>query len=223
MIRFACPGCGAVNTAEDSAAGSTASCAKCRARFVVPAASPKPAAGAPVEIKPCPGCGAKLSVQPGDLGNDVECPYCKAVYKAAKPGGGDGGSRWAREEEPRPSKRRAVRDEADDEDDDDRPRRRRRRDDDEEDDYDDRPSRRRRRDDEESKRITAGVFALLLGGWGVHKFYLGYSTAGIIQIALTLFTCGIGAFVPLIEGIIYLTKTDREFIRTYQRGTKEWF
>ena len=67
------------------------------------------------------------------------------------------------------------------------------------------------------------MFALLLGGFGVHKFYLGYTTAGIIQIVLTLVTCGLAGIVPFIEGIIYLAKTDREFIRTYQQRQREWF
>jgi len=40
-------------------------------------------------------------------------------------------------------------------------------------------------------------------------------------------TCGIGAaitgLIGLIEGIIYLTKTDEEFYQTYQAGKKTWF
>lgn len=80
---------------------------------------------------------------------------------------------------------------------------------------------------EESKRIIAGILAILLGPFGVHKFILGYTTQGIIMLAGTVVTCGIGAAVTsiigLIEGIIYLTKTDEEFIYTYQTNKKEWF
>lgn len=73
------------------------------------------------------------------------------------------------------------------------------------------------------KRITAGVLGILLGAFGIHKFYLGYTTAGIIQIVATVFTCGLAGIIGTIEGIIYLTKTDQEFDATYVNGTKEWF
>ncbi len=75
----------------------------------------------------------------------------------------------------------------------------------------------------ENKKVLTGVLAIVVGGFGVHKFVLGYTTEGIIQIALTFVTCGIGAFVPLIEGIIYLTKSDDEFYQTYQANKKGWF
>jgi len=81
------------------------------------------------------------------------------------------------------------------------------------------------------KKIVAGVLAILLGGLGIHKFYLGYTTSGIIMlvvsIALGAFTCGSGiglmGLVGLIEGIIYLTKSDADFVATYVNGKKEWF
>jgi len=80
---------------------------------------------------------------------------------------------------------------------------------------------------EESKRIIAGILGILLGSLGVHKFVLGYTTQGIIMLAITVVTCGIGAgltgLIGLIEGIIYLTKSDEEFIQTYQASQKEWF
>ncbi|MEX1382510.1 TM2 domain-containing protein [Lutibacter sp.] len=80
---------------------------------------------------------------------------------------------------------------------------------------------------EESKRVLAGILAILLGPFGVHKFILGYTTQGIILLAITIVTCGIGAAVTsiigLIEGIIYLTKSDEEFVYMYQTNMKEWF
>jgi TM2 domain-containing membrane protein YozV len=134
------------------------------------------------------------------------------------------------DDDDRPSRRRRSR--RDDEDDeDDRPSRSRssRRDDDDDDEEDDRPSRRSRRSKgssggrpQESKKVVAGILALLLGSLGVHKFYLGYTTAGILQILLTFCTY-VGAIIPIIEGIIYLTKSDKEFINTYQRNEKQWF
>jgi TM2 domain-containing membrane protein YozV len=74
-----------------------------------------------------------------------------------------------------------------------------------------------------SKKMTAGICGILLGAWGVHKFILGYNKEGIIQIVITLVTCGVGGIVGLIEGIIYLTKSDEEFYNTYIANQKPWF
>ncbi|MFN3756531.1 MAG: TM2 domain-containing protein [Flavobacterium sp.] len=76
---------------------------------------------------------------------------------------------------------------------------------------------------QENKKILAGVLALLIGGIGVHKFILGYTREGIIQIILSIVTCGIAGIIPFIEGIIYLTKTDQEFYQTYQVNKRPWF
>ncbi|WP_457609564.1 TM2 domain-containing protein [Lutibacter sp.] len=83
------------------------------------------------------------------------------------------------------------------------------------------------KNNEDSKRVIAGILAIVLGPFGVHKFILGYTTQGIILLAVTIVTCGIGATVTsiigLIEGVIYLTKSDEEFIQMYQTNKKEWF
>src|ERR1051326_425252 len=73
------------------------------------------------------------------------------------------------------------------------------------------------------KKLVAGLWGILVGGLGVHKFILGYTTEGIIQIVITLVTCGIGSVVGLIEGIIYLTKSDEDFVRTYIQNKRGWF
>jgi TM2 domain-containing membrane protein YozV len=73
------------------------------------------------------------------------------------------------------------------------------------------------------KKLVAGLCGILLGGFGVHKFILGYTTEGIIQIVITFVTCGAGSIVGLIEGIIYLTKSDEDFVRTYIQAKKGWF
>jgi TM2 domain-containing membrane protein YozV len=86
-----------------------------------------------------------------------------------------------------------------------------------ENDFEDRPVAK-----QESKRVLAGVLGILLGWLGLHKFVLGYTTAGIIQLVLG-FCFGIGGIIGLVEGIIYLTKSDEEFIQTYQVGQKQWF
>ena len=72
-------------------------------------------------------------------------------------------------------------------------------------------------------KIVAGILGILLGGLGVHKFYLGYNKEGLIQIAITVCTLGVGGIVGLIEGIIYLTKSDEDFIKTYVAAKRGWF
>ncbi len=62
-------------------------------------------------------------------------------------------------------------------------------------------------------RVTAGVLAILLGWFGAHKFYLGDTGLGLLY--LCFFWTGIPGLVGIIEGILYLTKTDEEFQRTY--------
>jgi TM2 domain-containing membrane protein YozV len=75
----------------------------------------------------------------------------------------------------------------------------------------------------ENKKVAAGIFALLLGSLGIHKFYLGYTNEGIIQLVLSVVTCGLAGIVPFVEGIIYLTKSDEEFYQIYQANKKAWF
>jgi len=77
------------------------------------------------------------------------------------------------------------------------------------------------------KKILAGILGILLGGFGIHKFILGYTQEGIIMLLITVLTCGWGGIVVgiigLVEGIIYLTKTDEEFVHTYITNKKTWF
>lgn len=83
----------------------------------------------------------------------------------------------------------------------------------------------------DNKKVLAGVLAIILGPLGIHKFILGYNKEGIIMLVATFvlgfITCGLGAgltgLIGLIEGIIYLTKSDEEFYNTYQVGQKPWF
>ena len=73
------------------------------------------------------------------------------------------------------------------------------------------------------KKVIAGILAIVLGTLGVHKFYLGYTKEGVIQLIIGLVTCGAGGLIGLIEGIMYLTKSDEEFDKTYVEGHKGWF
>jgi TM2 domain-containing membrane protein YozV/uncharacterized protein YjbJ (UPF0337 family) len=75
----------------------------------------------------------------------------------------------------------------------------------------------------ENMKLIAGILAIVFGYLGIHKFVLGYTKEGIIQIILTICTCGFASIIGFIEGIIYLTKSDEEFYQTYQVGKKGWF
>lgn len=82
-----------------------------------------------------------------------------------------------------------------------------------------------------NNKMAAGLCGILLGALGVHKFILGYTTEGIIMLLVTLvgswFTCGISGgvigVIGLIEGIIYLTKSDQDFYQMYVANKKPWF
>ncbi|MEA5583546.1 NINE protein [Nodularia harveyana UHCC-0300] len=81
--------------------------------------------------------------------------------------------------------------------------------------------------DASSKKIAAGICAILLGVFGIHKFILGYTTEGLIMLLVSVLTCGFVApvmgVIGLAEGIIYLTKTDQEFSDLYITNKKGWF
>ena len=84
-------------------------------------------------------------------------------------------------------------------------------------------------------KIVAGVLGILLGWLGIHKFYLGYTTPGIMMLALGIVGIAtsiliVGIFIilgvsaiGLVEGIIYLTKQDDEFEQEYVVQQKPWF
>jgi len=86
-----------------------------------------------------------------------------------------------------------------------------------------------------SKRILAGVFGIILGHLGIHKFVLGYNNEGVILLTISLLGYAtlcflVGYFfilaagiIGLVEGIIYLTKSDWEFNETYIKNKKSWF
>ena len=64
-------------------------------------------------------------------------------------------------------------------------------------------------------RGLAGLFAILLGGLGVHYFYMGKVTGGIICILLTIVTCGVWSIISLIMGIKMLCMKQNEFEEKY--------
>ena len=77
------------------------------------------------------------------------------------------------------------------------------------------------------KILIAGILGIILGFLGIHKFILGYNVEGIIMLLVSLLTCGFGAtvmgIIGLIEGIIYLATPDDRFYETYIMNKKGWF
>lgn len=79
--------------------------------------------------------------------------------------------------------------------------------------------------------VAAGLLAILLGSFGIHKFYLGYTTAGFITLAITIvggvFTFGITsivmAIIGIVEGILYMAVSQSKFESTHVARVHEWF
>lgn len=80
---------------------------------------------------------------------------------------------------------------------------------------------------EPKNKLTAGLLAILLGGIGVHKFYMGSWGWGIVFIAIVLLTGGFGGIATgtcaLVEGIIYLTMSQDRFNEKYPPETEAPF
>ena len=80
-------------------------------------------------------------------------------------------------------------------------------------------------------KVAAALLAFFFGGLGIHKFYLGYTGAGVVMLLVSIIgglcTWGIATVVieliALIEGIIYLVKPDDEFEEIYVIGKRTWF
>ena len=56
----------------------------------------------------------------------------------------------------------------------------------------------------EKSRVAAGILGILLGGLGIHRFYLGSIGIGIVQIVVTIITFGFGGLWGFIEGIMII-------------------
>lgn len=53
--------------------------------------------------------------------------------------------------------------------------------------------------------LVAGILALVLGVFGAHRFYLGYTGVGVAMILVCIFTAGIGIVWPIVEGLMILS------------------
>ena len=80
-------------------------------------------------------------------------------------------------------------------------------------------------------KMVAGLLGIFLGSLGIHKFYLGYNKEGLIMLLVSVVgsfvTCGatlsVVGIIGLIEGIMYLMKSEQEFDQLYVQGHKGWF
>lgn len=68
-------------------------------------------------------------------------------------------------------------------------------------------------------RGVAGLLAIFLGSLGVHYFYLGKTTPGLVFLLVSLLSCGTVAVIPailsLIQGILMLSGTQADFEKKY--------
>src|SRR5437660_494573 len=56
----------------------------------------------------------------------------------------------------------------------------------------------------DKSKLVAGLLQIFLGGFGIGRFYLGYTNIGLAQIAVSVLTCGIGAIWPFIDGFMMI-------------------
>ena len=85
--------------------------------------------------------------------------------------------------------------------------------------------------EKQKDHVAAGLFAIFMGLFGIHKFYLGYNKAGFIVLAVSIIggICTLGLapagiwVIGIIEGIIYLSKSQTDFDRIYVLNERDWF
>jgi TM2 domain-containing membrane protein YozV len=82
----------------------------------------------------------------------------------------------------------------------------------------------------EKSRVVAALLAFFLGGLGIHKFYLGKNTAGLIMLLVSVFGAVLFliptiviSVIAFIEFIIYITASDEVFEERYISGDRAWF
>jgi TM2 domain-containing membrane protein YozV len=78
-------------------------------------------------------------------------------------------------------------------------------------------------------KVGAALFAFFLGGFGAHKFYLGYKKQGLIMLGVSVIggvlivPIVVIAVISLVEAILYFSKSDEDFENTYVVNKKFWF
>lgn len=68
---------------------------------------------------------------------------------------------------------------------------------------------------EGKSRGVAALLAIFIGCLGIHYFYLGKNTGGLICIILSVVTCGLWSTITFIQGILMLCMTNEQFRQKY--------
>lgn len=58
---------------------------------------------------------------------------------------------------------------------------------------------------QQKSKLAAGLLQIFLAAFAVGRFYLGYTGIAVAQLLVSIFTFGIGAIWPFIDGILILT------------------
>lgn len=58
----------------------------------------------------------------------------------------------------------------------------------------------------DKSKIVAGILQILLGGLGIGRFYMGHTKIGVLQLVVTLVTCGLGGIWGIVDGVLILVK-----------------
>ena len=78
-------------------------------------------------------------------------------------------------------------------------------------------------------RGIAGLLAILMGWCGLHYFYLGKNSAGVLFLLIAILSCGILAtittIISIIQGVLFFTSTQEEFEQkwVYTPSNFPWF
>jgi TM2 domain-containing membrane protein YozV len=66
----------------------------------------------------------------------------------------------------------------------------------------------------DKSKIVAGLLQILLP-FGIGRFYIGDTKTGVLQLIVSVLTCGIGGLWSLIDGILMLVHDDTKDARGY--------
>lgn len=70
-------------------------------------------------------------------------------------------------------------------------------------------------------KLVAILLAFFLGSLGIHHFYLGSTTAGLIQLGATIITCGLAGVLAFVEFILLIVMSEQEFDKRYNQRSPE--